>query len=391
MVKLSAIIENVKTIRVVGSTESAITSLRMDSRKVAPDSLFFAIKGLTSDGHNFIPQAIETGAVAVVCENIPETQQEGVTYLQVDDALVAMAVCASSFFGNPSESISLIGVTGTNGKTTIATLLFKLFRAMGYRCGLISTVRNMIDDIEIPSTHTTPDVIMLNSLLAGMVEAGCAYCFIEVSSHATEQKRVYGLTFSGGIFTNITHDHLDYHGTFANYLKAKQRFFEMLGADAFALFNNDDRNGQIMLQTCRADKYSYGLKTAVDYKCRVVENHFDGQLLNVNGEEVWTRLIGEFNAYNFTAIYAAATLVGLKPVEFLPALSNLTAVEGRFQYFMGTGGIVGIVDYAHTPDALTNVIETINGIRKSGSSLITVIGCGGDRDAAKRPDRKSTR
>jgi len=383
--KLNSILDKINPILVKGDVNKEIATLRMDSRKLEADSLFFAVRGNLTDGHKYIDAAIESGAIAIICEEMPDTLKENVTYIKVSDTPKAMAECSARFFGNPSEAIVLVGITGTNGKTTTATLLYELFRSMGYKVGLISTVRNYIDDMEIPATHTTPDVISLNHLLSAMVQAGCSHCFMEVSSHAVEQRRIEGLHFGGGVFTNLTHDHIDYHGNFSNYLKAKQKFFNLLPRHAFALYNNDDKNGQLMVQNTLADKYSYGLKTAVDYKARVIESHIDGQLLKINAMDIWTHLPGTFNAYNFTCVYAITALLGINENDFLTKLSNLKAVEGRFENFVSDAGSLCVVDYAHTPDALQNVLTTLNAIRNMSGKLITIVGCGGDRDKAKRP------
>lgn len=372
-------------ISVSGSTDIMVSSLTFDSRAVNENSVFIAIKGTSSDGHDFIYQAISSGARAVVCHTLPAVLDKKVTYILVDETSKAMGLIASNFFCNPSREMKIIGVTGTNGKTTTATLLHDLFRKFGYSCGLLSTVCNKINEEIIPSTHTTPDAINLNQLLHAMVEAGCTYCFMEVSSHAVVQNRIAGIEFAGGIFTNITHDHLDYHKTFEEYLKAKKGFFDNLGKDAFALINADDKNGRIMLQNTKAKCYTYGLKSATDYKAKVIENRFSGLNLNIDGVEVWLKLVGLFNAYNILGIYATAILLGLDKIEVLTTLSNIGAVEGRFDAVKSPDGKIAIVDYAHTPDALENVLTTINSIAESHEEVITVVGCGGDRDSAKRP------
>ncbi len=370
---------------IVGSTNVAISSVTFDSRKVKKDSLFIATRGTASDGHHYIELAIESGAVAIVCEELPETQKENVTYVKVLDSSASLGYIACNFYDNPSEKLKLIGVTGTNGKTTTVTLLFNLFRGLGYNVGLLSTVENKINNTVIPSTHTTPDALALNELLSQMVEAGCQYAFMEVSSHAIVQHRITGLKFTGAAFSNITHDHLDYHKTFEEYIKAKKLFFDNLQDDAFALTNKDDRNGMVMLQNTKAKKYSYGLKSIADFKCRVVENHLNGLLLSIDNQEVWVKLIGSFNAYNVLVVYAISQLLKQDRVQVLTTLSNLNSVEGRFQYIKSKTGIVAIIDYAHTPDALKNVLETIKDIRTGNEQVITLAGCGGDRDAAKRP------
>lgn len=372
-------------VEVIGSTNVAITSICFDSRKAEKNSLFIAVKGTKSDGHNYIEQVIKSGTIAVVCEELPTELNDKVAYIKVKDSSLALSSIASNFYDNPSSQLKLVGVTGTNGKTTTVTLLFNLFRALGFNTGLLSTVKNQINNEIIPATHTTPDAIQLNSLLRQMVDKGCQYCFMEVSSHAVVQQRVAGITFSGGVFTNITHDHLDYHGTFDEYIKAKKKFFDMLPEEAFALVNRDDANSKVMLQNTKATKKSYALKTIADYKCKIVENQITGLLLNIDGQEVWTKLIGTFNAYNILAVYATAVLLKQDKINVLTALSSLGSVEGRFQYVRTDNGIIGIVDYAHTPDALQNVLKTIKDIRTGNETVITVVGCGGDRDAQKRP------
>ncbi|MES2514897.1 MAG: UDP-N-acetylmuramoyl-L-alanyl-D-glutamate--2,6-diaminopimelate ligase [Bacteroidota bacterium] len=382
---LSDILYKTRMEEIIGSTNVAISSVTFDSRKVKKDSLFIATRGTASDGHHYIELAIENGAVAVVCEALPEIQKENVTYVKVLDSSASLGYIACNYFDNPSEKIKLVGITGTNGKTTTVTLLFNLFKGMGYNVGLLSTVENKINNTVIPSTHTTPDALALNELLAQMVEEGCQYAFMEVSSHAIVQHRITGINFTGAAFSNITHDHLDYHKTFDEYIKAKKRFFDNLPDEAFALTNKDDRNGMVMLQNTKAKKYSYGLKSVADFKCRVVENHLNGLLLSIDNQEVWVKLIGSFNAYNVLVVYAVSQLLKQDKVQVLTTLSNLNSVEGRFQYIKSKSGIVAIVDYAHTPDALKNVLETIKDIRTGNEQVITLAGCGGDRDAAKRP------
>lgn len=382
---LSDILYKTRLEEIIGSTNVAISSVTFDSRKVKKDSLFIATRGTASDGHHYIEVAIENGAVAVVCEDLPETLNENITYVKVLDSSASLGYIACNFYDNPSEKLKLVGITGTNGKTTTVTLLFNLFRGLGYNVGLLSTVENKINTTVIPSTHTTPDALALNELLAKMVEAGCQYAFMEVSSHAIVQHRITGLKFTGAAFSNITHDHLDYHKTFEEYIKAKKMFFDNLQDDAFALTNKDDRNGLVMLQNTKAKKYSYGLKSIADFKCRVIENHLNGLLLNIDNQDVWVKLIGSFNAYNVLVVYAIALLLKQDKVQVLTTLSNLNSVEGRFQYIKSKNGIVAIVDYAHTPDALKNVLETIKDIRTGNEQVITLVGCGGDRDAAKRP------
>jgi UDP-N-acetylmuramoyl-L-alanyl-D-glutamate--2,6-diaminopimelate ligase len=382
---LSDILYKTRLEEVVGSTNVAISSVAFDSRKVKKDSLFIATRGTTVDGHSYIDKAIESGAVAIVCEELPLNQKANISYVKVLNSSEALGYIACNFFDNPSEKLKLIGVTGTNGKTTTVTLLFNLFRGLGYNVGLLSTVENKINGNVIPSTHTTPDALALNELLAKMVEEGCQYSFMEVSSHAVVQHRITGLKFAGGAFSNITHDHLDYHKTFDEYIRAKKLFFDQLPDDAFALTNKDDRNGMVMLQNTKAKKYSYGLKSVADFKCRVVENHLNGLLLNIDNQEVWVKLIGSFNAYNILVVYAVSQILKQDKTQVLTTLSNLNSVEGRFQYIKSKTGIVAIVDYAHTPDALKNVLETIKDIRTGNEQVITLAGCGGDRDAAKRP------
>jgi UDP-N-acetylmuramoyl-L-alanyl-D-glutamate--2,6-diaminopimelate ligase len=385
MKPLSEILYKAGLQEVVGSTSVDVKAVSFSSREVVPGGLFVAIRGTQVDAHQFIPQAVEAGASAIVCEELPSEIKQGVTYVKVADSQEALGQIASNFFDNPSSKLQLVGVTGTNGKTTTATLLFELFRKLGYSCGLISTVENRINGEVIPSTHTTPDPVKLNSLLNLMVRENCTHCFMEVSSHAVAQRRVAGLNFRGGIFTNITHDHLDYHKTFDEYIRAKKGFFDMLGEDAFALYNSDDRNGKIMVQNCKADIKSFGLKTMADFRCRIIENTFTGLLLNIENNELHCRLIGSFNAYNVTGVYAAAVLMGEDKLNVLTAISSLGAVEGRFEYIISGNKVTGIVDYAHTPDALLNVLNTIKDLRTGNEQVITVIGCGGDRDKAKRP------
>ena len=382
---LSDILYKTRLEEIVGSTNVAISSVTFDSRKVKKDSLFIATRGTASDGHHYIEVAIENGAVAVVCEDLPEILRDNITYVKVLDSSASLGYIACNFFDNPSEKLKLVGITGTNGKTTTVTLLFNLFRGLGYNVGLLSTVENKINAAVIPSTHSTPDALALNELLSKMIEAGCQYAFMEVSSHAIVQHRITGLKFIGAAFSNITHDHLDYHKTFGEYIKAKKIFFDNLQDDAFALTNKDDRNGLVMLQNTKAKKYTYGLKSIADFKCRVIENHLNGLLLNIDNQEVWVKLIGSFNAYNVLVVYAISQLLKQDRVQVLTTLSNLNSVEGRFQYIKSKNGIVAIIDYAHTPDALKNVLETIKDIRTGNEQVLTLVGCGGDRDAAKRP------
>ncbi|MCX6311016.1 MAG: UDP-N-acetylmuramoyl-L-alanyl-D-glutamate--2,6-diaminopimelate ligase [Bacteroidetes bacterium] len=372
-------------VEVQGSTNVAITSMTFDSRNVEKDGLFVATSGTKSDGHDFIEKAIALGAIAIVCEKFPAELVERITYVKVADSSQALGIMASNFYDNPSGSLKLVGVTGTNGKTTTVTLLFHLFRAMGMKAGMLTTVRNMINNEEIPSTHTTPDAVELNKLLRRMVDSGCKYAFMEVSSHSIVQKRIAGLEFAGGVFTNITHDHLDYHKTFDEYIKAKKAFFDQLPSNAFALVNKDDANGAVMVQNTRALKRSYSVTSIADFKCRVLENQFSGLQLNIDSVEMWSKLIGSFNAYNLLTVYATAMLLNQDKMNVLTTLSTLGPVEGRFEYLRNDLGVTGIVDYAHSPDALKNVLKTIQDIRTGNEQVITVIGCGGDRDAAKRP------
>lgn len=370
---------------IIGSTSVEVNSVVFNSSEIEKGCLFVAVKGTKFNGHDFILQAVQAGATAVVCEEFPKTIRQGVTYAKVVDSASALSIIATNFFDTPSEKLKLVGVTGTNGKTTTATLLFNLFRKLGFRCGLISTVQNQVNDQILAATHTTPDPVKLNSLLSLMVREQCEFCFMEVSSHAVSQHRIAGLSFAGGIFTNITHDHLDYHKTFEAYIRAKQEFFNQLGDDAFALYNSDDKNGKIMVQNCKGIKKSFGLKTMADFRCKVIENSFGGLLLNIDGNEVLCRLIGSFNAYNVTGVYAAAILLAQDKLSVLTELSNLSPVEGRFEYIISGNQVIGIVDYAHTPDALLNVLSTIKDIRTGNEKVITVVGCGGDRDSGKRP------
>ena len=384
--KIKDIIVNCNLLELVGDKDLDITKVSFDSRQVEPGTLFFAVRGTQTDGHAYIDKAVEQGASAIICEQMPSTMKEGVTYIRVDDSAYVLGVGASNFYGNPSRSLKLTGVTGTNGKTTIATLLYRLFTDAGYACGLLSTIENIIDHEVIPATHTTPDPVELNALLRKMVDRGCEYAFMEVSSHSIDQHRIAGLQFAGGIFTNLTHDHLDYHKTMANYRNAKKKFFDDLPAEAFALTNLDDKNGAVMLQNTKAKKLGYALKHDADFKGTVLESHFDGMLMKVNGTELYTRLVGGFNASNILAIYGAAISLGFDKEELLVEISKLQGANGRFDMVHSDTGIVGIVDYAHTPDALENVLKTINDVRKPGQTLITVAGCGGNRDATKRPE-----
>jgi UDP-N-acetylmuramoyl-L-alanyl-D-glutamate--2,6-diaminopimelate ligase len=387
MPNLQDLLTEVKASQILGSPLTVqVEALALDSRRTAPGVCFFALKGAQTDGHRFIPQAEEAGVAAIVLEDAPQHPRPDITYVVVPDSGEAMGQMASAFYGHPSRELKLVGVTGTNGKTTTATLLHKLFRELGYQVGLLSTVQNQIDEEVIPATHTTPDAINLNQLLRQMAAAGCTHTFMEVSSHAMVQKRVAGLTFAGGIFTNLTHDHLDYHGTFDAYIKAKKSFFDMLPEGAFALVNADDKRGDVMLQNTAASRHYYGLRRANGFKARILDNSIAGLHLEVEGHEIWCKLIGTFNAYNLLAVYGAAVLLEEDPREVLTVLSGLSTAAGRFDYLISEQEqITGIVDYAHTPDALENVLSTIQHIRQPGQRIITVVGCGGNRDAAKRP------
>ncbi|MBL7924468.1 MAG: UDP-N-acetylmuramoyl-L-alanyl-D-glutamate--2,6-diaminopimelate ligase [Bacteroidia bacterium] len=370
---------------VSGSTTISIEKVCFDSRQAGEGSLFVAVRGTRSDGHDFISDVIARGAVAILCEEMPAEPISGITYIRVKDTSLALAIIAANYYDHPSARLSLIGVTGTNGKTTTVTLLHSLFRQLGYKTGLISTVRNLVNDLEIPATHTTPDPLQLNALLSKMAEAGCTHCFMEVSSHAVVQHRVSSLQFKGGVFTNISRDHLDYHKTFDEYIRAKKGFFDMLPAEAFALLNADDRNHKIMVQNTRAQVRTFSMTGVADYKARVMESTLAGLMLSIDGHDVVCRLSGFFNAYNLLAVYATAMMLGEERLHVLTALSTLTAPEGRFQRINSAHGVTGIIDYAHTPDALLNVLQTIGDIRQGNEQVITIIGCGGDRDAGKRP------
>ena len=385
-VPLAELLEETGVTGFRGPEGVVVKRLCYDSRQVEPGDCFVAVAGTASDGHDYIGRAVGAGAAAVVCERLPESLSEGVAYAVVPDSAAALGRMAAAYYGHPSRELKLVGVTGTNGKTTIATLLSDLFHAAGYRTGLVSTVVYRIDRRTCPSTHTTPDALRLQALLREMVDAGCDYCFMEVSSHAVAQKRIEGLSFAGGIFTNLTHDHLDYHKTFAEYLRVKKRFFDTLPAAAFALVNADDRNGAVMLQNCAARQAFYSLREAADFTCKLIESRMDGMLLRLGGQEVWVNLTGRFNASNLTALYGAAVLLGLDPRETLRLMSALRSVSGRFDTLQGPGGTTGVVDYAHTPDALENVLKTIGEIRRPGQHIVCVCGCGGDRDRTKRPE-----
>jgi UDP-N-acetylmuramoyl-L-alanyl-D-glutamate--2,6-diaminopimelate ligase len=374
------------SITIESANDLSISGIHIDSRKLTKGGLFVAIAGTAVDGHDYIEKAIGLGAIAILCSKMPATLQDGVTYIQLKDTAEAAAFAAHRFYNNPSDRLVLVGVTGTNGKTTIATLLFKLFRALGYKCGLISTVQNQVDDTIITATHTTPDAVSLNALLDQMAEEGCSHVFMECSSHAIHQHRITGLRFTGGLFSNITHDHLDYHKTFDEYIRVKKLFFDRLPATAFAISNADDKRGGIMLQNSAARRYLYSLRTMADFKGKIIENSLTGLVMDINGKEVHFRMIGEFNAYNLLAVYGAAVCLKEDPNEVLAALSNSTGAEGRFDYIISSNEkVIGIVDYAHTPDALLNVLTTIRKLRRGDEQVITVVGCGGDRDKTKRP------
>jgi UDP-N-acetylmuramoyl-L-alanyl-D-glutamate--2,6-diaminopimelate ligase len=382
---LSEILEGLAFTELQGSADIEISAIVFDSRQVVPGSLFVAVRGTQVDGHDYIEQAVANGAVAVICEDLPARVTGEVDFLMVANTSIALGTVAANFYDNPSAKLKLIGVTGTNGKTTIATILYKLFRDLGYKAGLLSTVENLINGEVVAATHTTPDPVVLNMLLDEMVTKGCDYCFMEVSSHAIVQHRIADLNFTGGIFSNLTHDHLDYHKTFDSYLKAKKAFFDGLTKSAFALTNIDDKNGMVMLQNTAAHKKTYGLKNMADYKARIVENQFSGLLLNIDNEEVWFKLVGTFNAYNLMAVYATAMLLDQDKSKVLTSLSKLTGARGRFDYVVSSDGIIGIVDYAHSPDAVQNILSTVHDVRKGNEKVITVLGCGGDRDKTKRP------
>lgn len=368
-----------------GSTDISINKIEFDSRKIQEKDVFVAIRGTLSNGHDFIEKAIELGAVAIICDELPSKLEAGITYVKVTDTNSALAFLAANFYQNPSANLKLVGITGTNGKTTIASLLYQLFKKAGYKVGLISTVKIMVDDVEYKATHTTPDSLTINYYINEMINLGCEYCFMEVSSHGIHQKRTEGLFFTGGVFTNLTHDHLDYHSSFAEYRDVKKSFFDHLPKTAFALTNLDDKNGSVMIQNSSARKLTYALKSYADYRAQILENQLSGLLLKINDNEVWVQLIGTFNAYNLLAIYGTAVELGLDKMEVLRLLSELESVSGRFQFIISSQKITAIVDYAHTPDALENVLKTIDDIRTKNEQLITVVGCGGDRDKTKRP------
>lgn len=383
---LKDLIYKVEIIEIIGNVDLEIISVEFDSRKIQSGTLFVAQSGTQVDGHDFIQKSIESGAVAIICERKPEKINPNVTYILVPNSSIALGIIASNLYGNPTEKLKLIGITGTNGKTTTATLTYNLLESLGFPTVLISTIRILILGNEYPSSHTTPDILTLNKIFSEAVEKGCEYAVMEVSSHGIHQNRIAGLNFQIGVFSNITHDHLDYHKTFAEYIKAKKKFFDELPKSAAALTNVDDKNGIVMLQNSPAKRYSYALKTDADFKAKILENQFDGMLLLLDGKEFWTPLIGQFNAYNLLAVYSIARLLEIDQEEILTHLSKLKNVDGRFQTFKSQGGIVAIVDYAHTPDALENVLNTIQNIRTRNEKLITIVGCGGDRDRTKRPE-----
>ena len=382
---LKDILFKVSLEEISGNTHLLIARVQFDSRKVGTGDVFVAVNGTQSDGHKFIPQAIANGATAIVAEQLPEKLNPEITYVKVGNSAKALGIIASNFYDNPSQKLQLVGVTGTNGKSTTVTLLYRLFSKMGYKTGLISTIQNVIGTVQAQASHTTPDPVSLNHLLSQMVEEGCTYAFIEVSSHAVHQERIAGLLFKGGVFTNITHDHLDYHKTFAGYIQAKKYFFDKLPESAFALINKDDVNGQIMTQNCKAKIYTYSLRAMADFKARVVENTINGIQLEIDGNQVFTRLVGRFNAYNVLVTYATASIMGFDSLEILTVISGLQTAEGRFELVKSKGSITTIIDYAHTPDALQNVLDTIVQVRTGNERIITVVGCGGNRDKSKRP------
>ncbi|MEO9662005.1 MAG: UDP-N-acetylmuramoyl-L-alanyl-D-glutamate--2,6-diaminopimelate ligase [Maribacter dokdonensis] len=385
MMQLKDILYGVRITAVSGTTTCDIASVQFDSREVQKSDAFVAIKGTITDGHKYIDAVVKAGARAIICEELPATMVDDVTYVQVESGNQALALMASNYYGTPSKNLKLVGVTGTNGKTTVSSLLYQLFKKAGYKVGLLSTIKIMVDDTEFPTKHTTPDALVINKHLQLMNDAGVEYCFMEVSSHGIHQKRTEGLAFAGAIFTNLSHDHLDYHKTFAEYRDTKKILFDQLPKTAFALTNLDDKNGLVMLQNTKARKATYALKNYADYRAQILENQFDGQLLKINDNELWSKLIGHFNAYNMLAIYATADLLGMDQLETLRLISELENVDGRFQYYISKNRITAIVDYAHTPDALKNVLETINTLRTGNENVITVVGCGGDRDRSKRP------
>lgn len=385
MKKLLDILPQGFSVDIIGNKEVVVNELHIDSRLAASNDCFIAIRGSITDGHKYIQTAIDKGAVVIVCEALPDEIQDHVTYVCTDNTTAILGPLATTYYDHPSKKLKLVGVTGTNGKTTVASLLYKLYRTLNHSAGLLSTVQNIINDEVFPSTHTTPDAISLNKLLAQMVDAGCTYCFMEVSSHAIHQQRIGGLEFALAAFTNITHDHLDYHNTFAEYRDVKKSLFDHLGRNAFALTNKDDKNGLVMVQNTKATKYTYALHSSSDFKARIVEHDFNGMLLEIDRKEAWYHLVGKFNAYNLLTVYATAFILGQESDTIITALTSLTAVHGRFEYVKAPNNVVGVIDYAHTPDALQNVLDTINAIRSKNEQLITVVGCGGNRDHDKRP------
>ncbi len=385
MINLQNILTHLFEPTVAGATDKVVDSIVFDSRKAIPGCLFFAISGTQRNGHDFIPQVIEQGCDMVVCEQLPATLAPGITYIQVPDSSKALSLASAAFYDFPYNKLKVVAVTGTNGKTTIATLLYQLFTQMGYACGLLSTVQNIINNKPLPATHTTPDALSVQALLNQMVHAGCEYAFMEASSHAIHQNRIFGIAFKGVVFSNISHDHLDYHLTFNNYINAKKKLFDEVNPDAFALTNKDDKNGLVMLQNCRATKYTYAVKQMADFKAKIVERDFNGLLLNIDGNDAWFKLVGDYNAYNLLAVYGTAFLLGIDKETIITHLSNINPPKGRYETVRSATGITAIVDYAHTPDALENILNSINNMRTGNEQLITVIGCGGNRDVAKRP------
>ncbi len=386
MKTLTDLLNGITEIQLIGDGSCAIEALAFDSRSVLPGTLFAALPGSTVDGNSYIPAALHNGAVAILCQAVPENPNPEITWIISVNVTYTFGLIASNYYGNPSSALKVVGITGTNGKTTTATLLYRLFMELGHKAGLLSTVCNYVDNQQIAATHTTPDPLQIQQLMAQMVVAGCTYCFMEVSSHAIDQQRIAGIDFDGGVFSNLTHDHLDYHKTFAEYRNAKKRFFDNLGSEAFAITNLDDKNGLFMLQNCAARKFTFAVKTLADFKVRVMESHFDGMLINIDGTEVWTHFVGNFNASNLLAVYSTAISLGADKEEVLRIISLLKPVDGRFETFKSPTGIFAVVDYAHTPDAIKNVLSAINEVRSGNETLFTVVGAGGDRDKTKRPE-----
>jgi len=384
-VKLSDILKETGVFRIIGNSDAMLNTITFDSRKVQPGSLFVAVKGTQSDGHEFINSAVSSGAQAIVCEQLPAELPQNVTFVQVKDSALTLALLASAFYGHPSRKLKLVGITGTNGKTTTITLLHRLFNQLGHKAGCFTTIRNYVGTDVVEATHTTPDPVQLNHIMKDMADAGCTHAFMEVSSHALVQQRIAGLAFAGGIFSNITHDHLDYHITFDEYIRAKKLFFDNMPEGSFSLINADDKNGRVMVQNTRSSVSYYGIRSMADFKAKIIESHFNGTLLNIDNTEIWTRFLGEFNAYNLLAVYACARLLGESREDVLRLLSDMDTVEGRFQYLRSADGITAVIDYAHTPDAIVNVLKTISQIRKQNEQVITVVGAGGNRDKTKRP------